>query len=226
MRNRLLRLLVALGLLAFQARADQQADNIDATLALIKAWLGGTYSNQAQVAADAAADLPQERRHMPLHQVIVPVSIGALDGLTYFDQLSGDGTDKTIMSVGIYQFTPDPKTGTVRMRLLMFKDSERFADAYRKPEELDAVTLDDLRWTDGCEFFLTASEDASEIRGGMQESSCFPVSRVTGEKLRHVDELVIMPTQIWNKARYYDMDGNLLFGNSTGEFAKQVRIDE
>ena len=59
----------------------------------------------------------------------------------------------------------------------------------------------------------------------MGEPGCYPISRSMGKKIHHIDELVIRPSELWNNARYYDLDGTQLFGNTTGEYAKQIRIE-
>jgi hypothetical protein len=46
--------IVVLGLTACERNADDQPDEIDATMALIQTWLGGAYDNTAQVADDKA----------------------------------------------------------------------------------------------------------------------------------------------------------------------------
>ena len=218
--------LLALGLTACEPNTDYQAAEIDATMTLIQAWIGGTYDNSAQIAEDEAKNLPADRRHIPLHQIIEPVTIAGFEGLTYFQQLTNDGTTDTLLGVGIYQFRPDMETGTVKMRLYMFDDAEQFVDAHLDPAKLDGVTFADVHSSDECAFYFSKSEDSSQIKGVMGEPGCYPISRSTGKKIHHIDELIIKPGEFWNNARYYDLDGNLLFGNATGEYAKQIKINQ
>jgi hypothetical protein len=218
-------LLLVLGLTACERGADVQANEIDATMALIKAWVGGTYDNSAQVAEDATKKLPAEKRQIPLHQIVEPVTVEGIDGLTYFQQLTNDGTTDTLLGIGIYQYRPDPETGTVIMRLHMFNDSEQFVNAHLNPTKLEGVSLDDVHSTAGCEFYFSKSEDGSQLKGVMGEPGCYPISRSMGRKIHHIDELIIRPGELWNNARYYDLDGTQLFGNTTGEYAKQIRIE-
>lgn len=203
-----------------------QADEINATMDSIRAWFGGTYDNSAQVAEDMAKNLPADKVHMPLHQVVAPVTIDGFGGLTYYQQLTNDGTTDTLLGIGIYQFQPDPVTGKVKMRLHIFNDPDRFVDAHLDPGKLQDVTLDDVHSSVGCSFYFSLSEDGTNVKGVMGEPGCFPISRSTGKKIHHIDELIIRPGELWNNARYYDLEGNLLFGNATGEYAKQVRIEE
>ena len=226
MRSLLVLSILTLGLTACGGSADNQANKIDATTAMIQAWFGGTYDNSAQVVDDKVKGYPADKIHMALHQIVVPVKIDVFDGLTYFQQLTNDGTTDTLLGVGIYQFHADPATGTVKLRFHMFNDTEQFVDAYLDPTKLEGVTLDDVHNTEGCEFYFSKSEDGSQVKGVMGEPGCYPISRSTGKKIHHIDELIIKPDEIWNNARYYDLDGKLLFGNSTGEYAKQIRIGE
>ena len=209
--------------LAMPACATSDED-IDRTMELIDDWLGGTYDNSSQIAAEIDKNVPEENRHMPLHQVIMPVTIDGFDGLLFYQQLSNDGTTDTLLGVGLYHYYPDPVSGQVMLRFRMFNDTERFTNAHLDPSVLKSVALEDLHWTEGCEFYFSRNADDSELIGVMKENTCQPVSRRTGQKIRHVDELVIKPGQFWNNARYYDFSGNLIFGNATGEYLKQVRI--
>ena len=225
MRNIFLLALSALALAACERNVDDQATDIGATMALIEAWVGGTYDNSPQVTKDEAKNLPADKRQMPLHQVVEPVTIKGFDGLTYFQQLTNDGTTDTLLGVGIYQYRPDPNTGTVIMRLHMFNDSEQFVNAHLDPAKLEGVSLDDVHSTAGCEFYFSISEDGSQLKGVMGEAGCYPISRSMGKKIHHIDELIIRPGELWNNARFYDLDGTQLFGNTTGEYAKQIRIE-
>ena len=218
--------LLALGLAACDRNANDQAKDIEANMASIKAWVGGIYDNSAQVTEDEAKKLPAEKRHIPLHQIVEPVSIEGFDGLTYFQQLTNDGSTDTLLGVGIYQFRPDPETGTVKLRFHMFNDPEQFIDAHLYPAKLKRVTLADVHSTKGCAFYFSKSEDDSQLKGVMREPGCYPISRSLGKKIHHIDELIIRPGELWNNARYYDLDGNQLFGNTTGEYAKQIRIEQ
>jgi len=216
--------LVALLLTAPMVPAEPSArDDTTRTLALIETWVGGTYDNGAQITAETEAGIPADERSMRLHQVITPITLDGFDGLTFYSQLTNDGTIDTLLAVGLYHFYPDPGTDRVVMRLRMFNDTVRFTNAHLAPERLQGLTLDDLHWNDGCEFYLSPDDDGTQIAGAMQADSCYPTSRRTGEKIMHVDELIIKPGEFWNNARYYDLDGNFLFGNARGGYQKQIR---
>ncbi len=89
--------LIALGLSACEPNTGDQAGEIDAIMASIEAWVGGTYDNSAQVAEDKANNLSADEMHMPMHQIVEPVTIESIDGLTYFQQLTNDGTTDTLL---------------------------------------------------------------------------------------------------------------------------------
>jgi hypothetical protein len=214
------------GLTVHASDADDQVNEIDRTMALIQTWFGGVYDNSAQVAADKAKNLPAEKIHMPIHQVVQPVSLEGFDGITYYQQLTNDGTTDTLLGVGIYQFRADPGTASVKLRFHMFNDAGQFVDAHLEPGKLNGVTLDDVHSSEGCAFYFSTSEDGSQVKGVMGEPGCYPISRSTGKKIHHIDELIIKSDKFLNNARYYDLDGKLLFGNATGEYAIQVRIKE
>ena len=218
-------ILLALGSTACQADVDSKTDEMENTQAKIQAWFGGTYDNRAQVADDEAGNLPADKRHMPLHQVVDPVTIEGFDGLTYYQQLTNDGSIDTLLGVGIYQFRPDPETGTIILRLHMFNEPGKFVDAHLDHDKLKGVTLADVHSSEGCAFYFSMDEDGSQIKGVMGVPGCFPISRSTGKKIHHIDELIIRPDELLNNARYYDLDDNLLFGNATGEYARQIRIE-
>ena len=194
------------------------------TLALVSQLLGGSYDNRAQVAAaqDAA---PDEWHRMQLNQMLVPITLEGFDGLTYFQQLTEDGTSETLRAVGIFHFYVDA-SGQAVMRLRSFKDRARFTDAHLDQSILQGVTMDDLRWTDGCEMYFGSDGSEERLHATMKEESCYPVNQQTGQKLWHIDELVIMPGEIWSNGRFYDLDGNFLFGNASDEHQKFVRYED
>lgn len=216
--------LITIGLTAGIMSTQVRADDTDEIMALIEAWFGGVYDNSAQVAADEAHSVPEDKRQISLHQVVERVVIDGFDGLTYYQQLTNDGTTGTLLGIGIYQFRPDPESGRVQLRLHIFNDAERFVDAHLDAAKLESVTPSDVHATQGCEFYFSKNADGSQLKGVMGEPGCYPISRSTGKKMHHVDELIIRPGELWNNARYYDLEGNQLFGNVTGEYAKQIRI--
>ncbi len=212
-------------------QAAVSADNMNSSqvmedvLALIQDWVGGTYDNSAQLAADVANTVPDNKKHTPHHQILTLVTINDFDGVTFFAQ-SGDGATEAVLGAGLQHFYPDSDSGMVKMRFHFFKESKRFIDAHLDLSILESVTLDDVRFNEGCEFYLSKSEDGSELRGAMKEDSCYFTSQANGQKIHHIDELVIRPGEYWNNARFYDLNGNFLHGNVSDDFVKTVRRNE
>lgn len=227
----IMRKILALGLvtlcvssLAAIAASQKQPDAAAKTLELVEAWIGGTYDNSAQTKADIANNVPEDQRFTALHQYVVPVELEAFEGLNYFSQLSNDGTTDTLLGIGIYQFLIDDESGQVVMRYHVFNESEPYTNAHLDLSKLDGVTLEDVHNNEGCKFYLSPNEDGTQIDGVMEENACFPISRATGTKIKHEDVFIVKPGELWNDAKYFDLDGNLLFGNKTGDYQKQVRI--
>ncbi len=219
-----------LALFAFAAPAvvAQEAGEIEVTLELIKEWLGGTYDNSAQVEMDIANNVPADERFISIHQIVMPLEIEGFDGLMFFQQLSNDGTPDTLLQVHLYQYEPDPDSGMVRRRLHLFNDENRYINAHLDLSKFDGLTMDDVHPPDtsgGCDYHFSPSDDRTELIGVMMGEGCFPIHPETGQKIQHIDELIIKDGQIWNNPTYYNLDGNLLFGNVTGDYQKQVRID-
>ncbi len=210
------------------AEENQRAQEAEMIMTLINSWLvAGSYDNSAQVAAEEAENVSQSNRHMYWHQSIMPVKLDGFDGLTFFIQLSRDGTSETVGQVGIDQYVPDPDAGTVRMRLNLFKDQDPYVDAHLDLSKLDGLTADDVFSIEGCDFQFARSEDGTRLIGSMfGEPGCYPTIRRTGKKEHHIDDLVIMPGEVWNNPRSWDMEGKLLYGNTKDLFAEFVRIEE
>jgi hypothetical protein len=222
----LLSLAIAFSATPTQARMNDKVHDDNATLALIATFVGGSYDNSAQIAAQVAADIPLKNRSMPIHQSITPAEIDAFDGLKYFYRLSSDKTPETIFNAGFYQFDNDPESGVIVMKMYIFNDMTQFTTAPVSLERLKAVTPDDVHTTKGCEFYLSINDDVSSIEGVMKENACFPISRVSGVKMQHKDTLVIKRGEFWNDPAFYVLDGNVLMKNMSGNFQKQVRYTE
>ena len=189
----------------------------DQTLQLLDRWLGGEYSNASQIAEQVADGVAEDRRHGPSHQTVTPIEIDALDGLTYVLTASADGTPDTIVGRGIYHAYPDPTGTQVILRLRRLKDDT----LWQTPDALKSLTLEDMSWTEGCAFYLTANDQATRVSGAMKEQACF-----FGEgdkKVMHHDEFTATETEIWSNGRFYNMSGELVFGNLTGTPVKHIK---
>jgi hypothetical protein len=214
---------LTLGVGILTAGSAQSTEKIDQTLALIEQWLAdGVYDTSAQVEADVANDVPENLKHRLMYQVFHKVDIKWLEGLTYFQQGSSDGTLDTTLRSGIVQYFPDPGTDTVRMRELNFNTVENWVDAYKDPVKIATITADDVKWDGGCDFFIVVNSEASEIRGPMRDGTCKLPEEQFGMVLVAEDELAIRPGEIWFLGRYVDENGTVMWGTESDELNKLI----
>jgi hypothetical protein len=167
---RLLPILLLLGLITAPPAPAQNADAaMEKTLSLVRAWVQGGYDTRAQVAADVAQEVPDALKHREMYQLFVPVQMPEIPGYTVYQQASVDGsTDPDrIWRNGVLQFFRDEASGAIRERELNFKDPARHYNAHLQPGSLANLTLDDFEWDPGCDFFLRAAADGSEVRGSI-----------------------------------------------------------
>lgn len=196
---------------------------ITRTMQLVQQWVHGGYDNTAQAAADVAGNVPDALKHRVMYQLFVPVELPNIPGHTVYQQSSVDGsTDPDrITRSGILQFLPDPETGTVRERELNFKEPTRFHNAHLKPEVLADLTLEDVTWDPGCDFFLSTALDGQEVRGRI--GVCRVPIRGTDKFMTADDEVVITPEQFWFLGRFKDDAGNIMWGNASDEHVRMLR---
>jgi len=197
------------------------AAEMDRTLELVRAWVQGGYDNGAQVAADVANGVPDGLKHRQMYQLFVPVEMPNIPGYTVYQQASVDGsTDPDrIWRNGVLQFIRDDATGTIRERELNFRDPQRYHNAQLQPGSLADLTLDDFEWNPGCDFFLKAAADGSEVRGPIGLCQI----EMGGQTLTADDEVVIRPDEFWFLGRYTNADGQIMWGNASDEHTKMVR---
>lgn len=201
------------------------ASQTEITLALIKEWVHGRYDNVAQADADMAAGLPPELMHRPMHQLFARVEVAQLDGYILFQQSSMDGSEnpELIFRHGLMQYLPDAETGVVRQRELYFKDAERYKNAHRKPEILRDVTLEQMTWDEGCDFYLQTNETRTMVSGPLLEGKCVMFNQGL-QKNMYADDLVeITATEYRFRGRYIDAEGNTMWGTESEELNTMVR---
>ena len=215
---------VALGVGLLVAASVQAGDKIDETMTLIDEWVvDGVYDSSAQAEADIANEVPDNLQHRLMYQVFHQVEIDWLDGITIFQQGSSDGTLDTTNRAGLLHFFPDPESGTVRQREHNFITVEDWIDAYKDPAKIASITPEDVKFDEGCDFFLQVSDDGSEIRGPMKDNACFLPEEQFGMKLVAEDEVVIRPNEFWFLGRYVDEAGTVMWGTESDELNKLVR---
>jgi hypothetical protein len=202
--------------------------DIDRTLALIKEWVRGEYNSKAQYDSDIARQVPDNEVHRAMHQLFAPVTvpIPALDGYLVFQQSAADGSTNPamIIRVGILQFLPDPASGTVIQRELNFRNKEPYKNAHLNQEVLRKVTLADFNVNTGCDFFLQANKDGTEIAGPMKEGACRMKNPGTGKDMIADDAVVIKPQEFWFRGKFRDETGRVVWGTESPEMNKLVRV--
>ncbi len=203
------------------AGMSERAHDTNATLELIATFVGGSYDNSTQIAAQEMAGLAPDTRGTPIHQVITPIKIAGFSGLQYFFQLGASKSTESIFSTGFYQF--HTVSGLPLMTMYMFDDVNRFKNTHLTPEIFKAVTLNDVHTTKGCEFYLSVDTAKTQVKGEMKEDACFPTDRRTGKAMRHQDVLVIKDGEFWNDPAFYDLDNTVLMKNMSGDYQKQIR---
>ncbi len=205
------------------AGCTEQADVVDETMVLIEEWLlDGTYDTSAQAAADEAANIPDNLKHRLVYQVFHRIEVDWLDGLTYFQQGSSDGTPATTARAGIVEFFPDREEGIVRMREHNFKEVEGWVDAYLSPEKIASISADDVKFDEGCDFFLIVNEERTEIGGPMRDGACRLPEEQFGMELIAEDAVVIRPGELWFWGRFVDAEGVVMWGTESDELNKLV----
>lgn len=219
------RVIFCLALLASVAAAGASEPgtkaDMDRTMQLVRTWVQGSYDNGAQVAAEVATDVPDGLKHRQMYQLFVPVEMPNIPGYTVYQQASVDGsTDPDrIVRNGVLQFIRDDDTGTIRERELNFREPKRFHNAHLQAGSLADLTLDDFEWNPGCDFFLTAAADGSEVRGPIGLCQI----EMGGQTLTADDEVVIRPDEFWFLGRYTNADGQIMWGNASDEHTKLAR---
>lgn len=171
----------------------------------------GTFSNKAQVNQEIAENIPDDEQHALTYQTFKPVVIPALEGVTVFLEASTDGTKDTVIGRGIYHAYADPESERILLSLKRFSPDLTEQEIWNKPDILRTITNEDLTWTEGCAFHLTFEADIPRVEGAMKEQSCF-----FGEgesKMNHHDIFELSETEVRSDGRFYDMDGNFIFGD-------------
>ena len=164
-----------------------------------------------------AADIPPEEMHRPMHQLFVPVAAPLIDGYIVFQQSSINGSEEpaTIFRHGLLQYFPDPDSDALIQRELYFEDAEKYKNAHRNPEILSDVTLDDMTWDEGCDFYLRSNTEKTLVSGPLQEGQCIIFNRGTQKDMYADDRIEITATDYRFHGRYRDDQGNVVWGTAS-----------
>jgi hypothetical protein len=228
MRNRLVSLLGLLLAIAGPAAAAPPSADAAKTLELVRAWVHGQYSNQAQFEGDLARKLPPEQIHRQLHQFFAPLSVAipGIDGYLVYQHASVDGSfsPPSLIRIGLLQYFSDPQTGKLVQRELNFRDGERWKNAYQKPELLQQVKMTDFEVKPGCDFLLSANAEGSEVTGVMQERACTLYSEGLKTTLYARDAVVIRPDEYQFWGQFVDDSGAVRWGTESSEYYRMFRV--
>lgn len=217
-------LLLVLGLTILAGCENNQSPDNYNTMLLIEKWVEGQYNNVAQFEADMAAGLPPEQTHRPMHQLFARVDAPRLEGHILFQQSSMDGSENPAMVFrhGLMQYLPVPDSNVVIQRELYFKDPEPYKNLHHNPEILESVTLDQMIWDEGCDFYLEANA-AGDLVAGPLPGKCVQLNRGTGQEMFADDKVEITATDYRFQGRYRDAEGNILWGTASEELNNMTR---
>jgi hypothetical protein len=201
------------------------ADPTERTLVLVQQWVHGNYNNVAQAGSDMAANLPPEQMHRPMHQLFVRVDAPNIDGYIIYQQSSMDGSENPAMIFrhGLMQYIPDENSDALLQRELYFKDPEPYKNLHLNTEILVDVTLDDLTWDAGCDFYLQTSMDGIIVSGPLKEGACVLFNQGLQKNLYADDLVEITATEFRFRGRFVDENGAVMWGTESDELNRMVR---
>lgn len=216
---------VCLLLIACQPAPPEPRVPGELALELVKEWVDGRYHNLAQAEADMAQDLPPNLAHRPMHQLFARVEVPDINGYILFQQSSADGSEDPglIFRHGLMQYFIDPVSGVLRQRELYFLDTESFKNAHRNPSILRDVTLADVTWDEGCDFYLEANAERTQVSGPLLEGRCVQFNPGTQSDMYAEDRVEITASEYRFLGRYVDADGQVMWGTESEELNRLVK---
>lgn len=208
------------------ADASPTAAELHVVLDTLRTWVHGRYDNTRQFEHDIDSGVADDLVHRQSFQFITPATVPALDGYVVFQQSSSDGSDEPerIGRLGLLHFFVDEASTSVRLREYRFKQPDRFKNAHRNPQILSTLTLADLNWDEGCDFYLRAEPRVSRIGGPIRTGACRIYSAGLKKQLMAEDFVVITPDQFWYLGRFVDESGRVMWGNRSPEPVQLIRV--
>jgi hypothetical protein len=194
-------------------------------LELVQQWVQGNYNNVTQAEADITAELPAQLAHRPMHQLFVPVEVPGINGYIVFQQSSMDGSENPAMIFrhGLMQYFSDIETGVLRQRELYFKDPETYKNAHLNPDSIKDITLDDMTWDEGCDFYLAANEAGTMVGGPLIAGACILFNQGLQKNLYADDRVEITASEYRFRGRYIDEAGKVMWGTESEELNRLIR---
>ncbi len=212
-------------LLAVACAPTPPATPADEALSKVREWVNGNYNNVAQLEADMAAGLPPELMHRPMHQLFVPVAAPQIEGYIIYQQSSMDGSENPAMIFrhGLMQYIPTADGSALIQRELYFLDPEPYKNLHRNPQLLADVTLEQLKWDAGCDFYLKPAADGSMVSGPLEAGKCVLFNQGLQKNMYADDRVEITATDYAFRGRYVDDAGNIVWGTASEELNRLTR---
>jgi hypothetical protein len=154
------------------AQAPPPAD-LKAQLSLLLSWWSGHYDNHEQIVRQSGGGLsrpvlaPVHRLHSHYQRVSLP-ALG--DNVLYLEEYR-DNDPANIARIRFYRLSIDETQRAIRVKLYAPLDSNALRGAWREPERLTKITLEQLRaFRDQCDVLLHFV--GNQFSGGMQPRAC------------------------------------------------------
>jgi len=218
----LLTLLAALMITACEPPAKTPAER---TLRLVKQWVQGNYNNVAQAEADLLGGLSPELTHRPMHQLFVPVEAPLLDGYIVYQQSSLDGSTSPgmIFRHGLIQYFPSEDGSVLQQRELYFKDADNLKNAHENLPAIAAITLADMSWDSGCDFYLQTNDAGTLVSGPLTEKACVVFNQGLQANMYADDLVEISANEYRFRGRFIDAEGTVVWGTESDQLNTLVR---
>lgn len=134
------------------------------SLLIMAEMLPGVYDNANQAYFDQRRGLEQKDRHARVQTTITRVEAPAFGAYAYLWKIEETSAEGKSASYRIATLSADAKDDEVRMRHYFKMDGEIAMD------DVAALEPDDLRRTDGCDYFF--ERRAEHFRGSQREKAC------------------------------------------------------
>lgn len=210
------------------AATTPAAPQAERTLKLVKAWVHGQYNNKAQFDRDIQRKVPAGEIHRLMNQFFAPVTVPVpgIEGYLVYQHASADGTlePRSIFRIGLLQFITDPASGKLIQRELNFRNGEPWKNAHQNQDLLRKATMADVNVNPGCDFFLAANADGTEVSGTMKERACTMYSDGLKMTLYAEDAVLIRPDEYHFWGRFVDESGQVRWGTQSKELYQLRRV--
>ena len=197
------RLAIAAALLWLAAPAATAAD-APPTLDRIVDWLGGHYSNEAQI---ATGELDAEENL--LFPVFKKVDVPAFGTHVIYLQWPIGGPDGRLQRQRLWAFHEDAETGATRMSFFTLREPERWLDAHLDPAKIrDMTPQDTVGYPNTCLLPVAFTEETITTS---IPPTCQIISQATRTTMTLQATITITPNQITYQEAAARPDGSIVF---------------